>query len=111
MLRRTPRLALAVPPLILTGLLSVPAAAAQAAPPRLTWQTTSAPFGLSFRQGDRQLTAEAAGAVAGPGGRLAYQVGGSATSQDGATYHRVTDLISTPDGPRGTAYTLAPDQP
>jgi alpha-D-xyloside xylohydrolase len=49
--------------------------------------------------------------VAGPGGRLAYQVGGSASSQEGASYHRLTDLVSQREVPGGTAYTVATDEP
>jgi hypothetical protein len=74
------------------------------------WRVTAEPFGLTFLDHGRPVTAEAGGAVAGPGGRLAYQVGGSASSQEGATYHRLTNLISKHGVPGGTAYTVATDE-
>jgi alpha-glucosidase (family GH31 glycosyl hydrolase) len=75
------------------------------------WRVAAEPFGLTFLDHGRPVTAEAGGAVAGPGGRLAYQVGGSASSQEGATYHRLTNLISKRGVPGGTAYTVATDEP
>jgi alpha-D-xyloside xylohydrolase len=87
------------------------AAAPTAAPAATGWQVTAQPFGLTFLQRGRPITAEAGGASAGPGGRLSYQVGGSASSQDGATYHRLTNLVSQRDVAGGTAYTVATDEP
>src|SRR5437879_6055070 len=70
-------------------------------------RTIAEPFGLTFLSRGRPVTAEASGAVAGPGGRLAYQVGGSVSSQQGATYHRLTSLIARRPVTGGTAYTVA----
>jgi alpha-D-xyloside xylohydrolase len=75
------------------------------------WRASAEPFRLTFLDHGRPLTAEALGDVAGPGGRLAYQVGGTASSQEGATYHRLTNLIDRHDVPGGTAYTVATDEP
>jgi alpha-D-xyloside xylohydrolase len=75
------------------------------------WRVSAEPFRLTFLDHGRPITAEAPGDVAGPGGRLAYQVGGSAASQEGATYHRLTNLIARQDAPAGTAYVVATDEP
>jgi alpha-D-xyloside xylohydrolase len=84
-----------------------------AAPPAAAagWQVTAQPFGMTFLDHGRPVTAEAGGALAGPGGRLSYQVGGSASSQDGAAYHRLTNLVSQRRVPGGTSYTVATDEP
>ncbi len=76
-----------------------------------TWSVSATPFALTFRQGRRVIAQEAAGSIDGPGGRLAYQVGGSAVSQDGAAWHRVTDLVRTRRIARGEEYTVATDEP
>jgi alpha-D-xyloside xylohydrolase len=75
------------------------------------WRVTAEPFGLTFLDRGRPVTAQAGGALAGPGGRLAYQVGGSATSRDGASYHRLTNLLSRRQVPGGTSYRVATDEP
>ncbi|MFU8852061.1 TIM-barrel domain-containing protein [Micromonospora sp. SL1-18] len=77
----------------------------------MTWTVQSMPFQLTFHQGGRTVAAEAGGDIAGPGGSLAYQVGGTASSREGATYHQVTDLISRYDVPGGTEYLVATDEP
>lgn len=95
--------------------LVVPAATATAgtsgAGTGLQWQVSSSPFRLTFTQDGHVVAQEAPGAIEGPGGRLVYQSGGSATSQAGATYHRVTDLLSQQAIPGGTAYTAGTDEP
>src|SRR5262249_49484314 len=50
------------------------------------------------------------GAIAGPGGRLAYQVGGPDAGTD-PVFHRATNLLGTRQVPGGTAYTVATDEP
>ena len=75
------------------------------------WRVSGEPFRITFLHHGRPITAQAPGDVAGPGGRLAYQVGGTASSQEGATYHRLTDLIDRRSVPGGTAYTVATDEP
>jgi alpha-glucosidase (family GH31 glycosyl hydrolase) len=109
--------------LILTAvvltLASAPGRASQAGPPSRPggageatgWRVSAAPFRLTFLDHGRPVTAEAPGEVAGPGGRLAYQVGGSAASQEGAAYHRLTNLTGRRGVPGGTAYTVATDEP
>ncbi|WP_433181873.1 glycoside hydrolase family 31 protein [Actinoallomurus sp. CA-150999] len=84
---------------------------ARAAESPAAWRVTAAPFGLTFLDHGRAITQEAGGTSTGPGGRLSYQVGGSATSQEGATYHRLTDLVARHDVRGGTAYTVATDEP
>ena len=95
----------------LLALLPLAPPGAQAAEPSTAWRVSAAPFGLTFLDHGRPVTAEAGGTLAGPGGRLSYQVGGSATSQEGATYHRLTDLVSRHAVRGGTAYTVATDEP
>ncbi|GLY88786.1 TIM-barrel domain-containing protein [Actinoallomurus iriomotensis] len=90
---------------------SAPAARSAAAPAVIGWRATAGPFGLSFLRNGRPVTAEVGGSAAGPGDRLSYQVGGTASSRDGATYHRLTDLVSRHRIPGGTAYTVATDEP
>jgi alpha-glucosidase (family GH31 glycosyl hydrolase) len=86
-------------------------AARAAATASVTWHVQAAPFALTFQQGDHVIAGEAGGAIDGPGGRLVYQAGGSATSQAGASFHRVTDLVAQRPVPGGTAYTVATDEP
>jgi alpha-glucosidase (family GH31 glycosyl hydrolase) len=74
------------------------------------WRVSAEPFRLTFLDHGRPITAEAPGDVAGPGGRLSYQVGGTASSQEGATHHRLTNLIDRRGVPGGTAYTVATDE-
>ena len=105
---RRPRTRAAV---ALLGLLLPPATTAPRASATPDWRTTSAPFALTFLDHGRAVTAEAGGAAAGPGGRLSYQVGGSATSQDGASQHRLTNLVAHHSVRDGTAYTVATDEP
>lgn len=108
--RRTALLTCGVLPLL--GLVpATPAAGARAAAAPASWRVSAAPFALTFLDHGRPVTGEAGGALAGPGGRLAYQVGGSATSQDGATDHRLTNLVARHAVPGGTAYTVATDEP
>jgi len=85
--------------------------AARGAAGAVTWQVTPAPFGLTFRQAGHVVAQEAPGTIGGPGGRLVYQVGGSASSQDGAVFHRVTALVSERDIHGGVSYTVATDEP
>lgn len=40
-----------------------------------------------------------------------YQIGGSASAQQGAGYHRLTDVVAQQDVARGTEYTVATDEP
>jgi hypothetical protein len=77
----------------------------------LRWQVAAHPFRLTFRRDGRTVAAEAPGALAGPGGRLVYQAGSTASSQDGAVFHRVTDLVSSRPVARGTAYAVGTDEP
>ncbi len=86
-----------------------PAPAAGPAP--VAWQVSRRPFGLRFVSDGRAVTAEAGGAIAGPGGRLAYQVGGAPDTDAGAVDHRLTDLVSQHAVPGGTAYRVATDEP
>ncbi|MCO5999916.1 TIM-barrel domain-containing protein [Actinoallomurus rhizosphaericola] len=124
--RRTPARLRRRAPVLLSGLLLLlallpvaspgaraaePSAPAEPGTTAAAWRVDAAPFGLTFLDHGRPVTAEAGGAVAGPGGRLSYQVGGSVTSQDGATYHRLTDLVSRRPIRGGTAYTVATDEP
>jgi len=85
-----------------------PAAGDQARP---GWAVTANPFGLVFLNGGQPVTGEAGGTVDGPGGRLAYQVGGSASSDQGATYHQLTSLITRQPVPGGMSYTVGTDDP
>jgi alpha-glucosidase (family GH31 glycosyl hydrolase) len=106
-------------PVVLSAALLLPLSltpsahtARPASAPAVTgWRATASPFGLAFLRHGRPVTAEAGGSSAGPGGRLSYQVGGTASSQDGATYHRLTDLLSAHAIRGGTAYTVATDEP
>jgi alpha-glucosidase (family GH31 glycosyl hydrolase) len=82
-----------------------------AQPAATTWSVSAAPFALTFRHGHRVIAQEAPGNIDGPGGRLVYQAGGSADSQAGATWHRVTDLMSTRRIAGGDEYTVATDEP
>ncbi|HEY7488754.1 MAG TPA: glycoside hydrolase family 31 protein [Streptosporangiaceae bacterium] len=93
---------------VVLALLSPPGHADAAAQ---GWRVSAEPFGLIFLDRGRPVTAEAGGDVAGPGGRLAYQVGGTASSQEGATYHRLTNLVARHSVPGGTAYAVATDEP
>ena len=94
-----------------TGLLVAPAAGSAATAGQLQWQVASSPFRLTFVQDGEVVAQEAPGAIDGPGGRLSYQAGGTATSQDGASSHRLTDLLAQHDVPDGTAYTVGTDEP
>jgi alpha-D-xyloside xylohydrolase len=76
----------------------------------LTWHVTTAPFMLAFFDDGHPLTAEAAGAIAGPGGRLAYQVGGPDTGTT-AVDHRLTDVLSAHSVPGGTEYAVGTGEP
>jgi alpha-glucosidase (family GH31 glycosyl hydrolase) len=105
---RRPRTRAAI---VLLGLLLPPSTTAPRAAATPDWRTTSAPFALTFLDHGRPVTGEAGGTAAGPGDRLSYQVGGSATSQDGASYHRLTDLVAHHPVRDGTAYTVATDEP
>jgi alpha-D-xyloside xylohydrolase len=91
-----------------TAVVAADAATTPAAPDqnghRLTWQATPSPFRLTFLDGGRPLLGQAAGNVAGPGGRMAY------TLNDGST-HRLTDLVDAKPAVEGTAYTVATDEP
>jgi alpha-glucosidase (family GH31 glycosyl hydrolase) len=75
------------------------------------WAITTHPFGMTFTDHGRTVTAEAGGATTGPGGRLSYQVGGDVTTDAGARDYRVTDLISQRRVPGGDAYTVATSEP
>lgn len=88
--------------------LGVPAPAASGG---LGWHVDPAPFRLVYTSGDRALTGEAEGQVAGPGGSLAYRVGGSDSSEAGASYHRLTSLIASRVVPAGMSYTVGTDEP
>jgi alpha-glucosidase (family GH31 glycosyl hydrolase) len=74
------------------------------------WRATDAPFSLTFLDHGRPVTAEAGGTTAGPGGRLAYQVGGPDAGTEPA-YHRLTDLLDQRSVEHGTEYTVATDEP
>ncbi len=74
------------------------------------WKVTKSPFALAFLAGHDTVTAEASGTTAGPGGRLAYQVGGPDEGTQ-PVYHRLTDLQSQRHVPAGTEYTVATDEP
>lgn len=76
----------------------------------LSWRASASPFALAFFDDGQPLTAEAAGAIAGPGGRLAYQVGGPDLGTP-AVLHRVTDLMGSSSIPQGTEYTVSTDEP
>ncbi|HEX6471696.1 MAG TPA: TIM-barrel domain-containing protein [Streptosporangiaceae bacterium] len=102
-------LALASPPGHANGVDA--AAGARGAAGAAGWRVAAAPFRLTFLDRGRPVTAEAPGDVAGPGGRLAYQVGGTASSQDGTAFHRLTDLVARQDVPGGASYTVATDEP
>jgi alpha-D-xyloside xylohydrolase len=71
--------------------------------PSLGWSAERAPFRLAFHDGGRPLLAQAAGEVAGPGGRLAYALA------DGTT-HRLTDLVRTERHHGSTTYVVATDE-
>jgi hypothetical protein len=94
--------------LALPGPLPSPATGARATAPRTVRtegrRAASAPFPPALSDHGRPVTAEAGGTAAGPGGRLPYQAGGPATSQDGATYQRLTNLIAHRPTRGGTAY-------
>ncbi|HEV7899120.1 MAG TPA: hypothetical protein VGP31_14895, partial [Planosporangium sp.] len=77
----------------------------------VTWQVTRSPFRLTFQHAGSTVAQQAPGEVAGPGGRLAYQAGGSASTQDGARYHRVTHLTGQYAVAHGSAYEVATDEP
>jgi alpha-D-xyloside xylohydrolase len=70
-----------------------------------------APFRLTYTSHGRVVTGEADGQLAGPGGSLAYRVGGSESSEAGASYHRVTELIASRAVPTGMSYTVGTDEP
>src|SRR5918992_2337955 len=112
-MRTRPRrfLALLLPAALVLSFTSTPGTADTGPGQATGWRVSAEPFRLTFLDRGRPVTAEAPGAVAGPGGRLAYQVGGSASSQEGASYHRLTDLVSQREVPGGTAYTVATDEP
>ena len=87
-----------------TGDSGVDGSAADATARRpLSWRAERTPFRLLFGSGGRQVTAQAPGALAGPGGRMAYQL------RDGST-HRLTSLVRAARTPRGVTYTVATDE-
>jgi alpha-D-xyloside xylohydrolase len=96
--------------LLTFGVAAVPAPSASGAP-GLGWHVDPAPFQLTYTDGGHALTGEAAGGPTGPGGSLGYRVGGSDSSDVGAAYHRLTDLVASRPVPAGTAYTVATDEP
>ena len=76
----------------------------------LDWQVSESPFSLTFLDHGNAVTAEADGAIAGPGGRLAYQVGGPDAGTE-PSYHRLTDLRAQRSVADGTEYTVGTDEP
>jgi alpha-D-xyloside xylohydrolase len=83
--------------------LLVLASAAQAKPPRLGWSVQADPFRLTYKVGDRPLTAQQPG-DAGPGARLSYELG------DGSR-HTLTDLLGRTRLRNGSTYRVATDEP
>lgn len=77
----------------------------------VSWAVTTSPFGISFLSHGRTVTAEAGGSAAGPGERLSYEVGGTVSSDAGATDYQLTDLTGEQAVPGGIAYSVATDEP
>ena len=110
-MRRRPAATLLAVSLVLAALGTTPSAGGVAEPAAgLSWQVSKSPFALSFLDDGNALTAEAGADIAGPGGRLAYQVGGPDAGTD-PSYHRLTDLLRQRPVDTGTEYTVATDEP
>ena len=113
-MRRRPAAALltvAVTLVTLAALGAMPSAGGSSEPAGgLSWQVSKSPFALSFLDDGNVLTTEAGGDIAGPGGRLAYQVGGPDAGTD-PSYHRLTDLVRQRPADAGMEYTVATDEP
>jgi alpha-D-xyloside xylohydrolase len=92
---------LAAVALLAAGLPAVAVAASESG--GLGWTVEQAPFRLQFADHDRPLIGQAAGDMAGPGGRMAYALA------DGTT-HRLTNLVSTRRDRGATTFTVATDE-
>ena len=79
------------------------ASAAQAKTPRVGWSVQSDPFRLTYKVGNRPLTAQQPG-EAGPGGRLSYEL-------DDGSRHTLTNLLGRTRRRNGRIYRVATDEP
>jgi alpha-D-xyloside xylohydrolase len=92
---------------VLALLVFTPGSAAAA----VDWQVQPSPFRLTFVSGGRTVTAQAPADIVGPGGRMAYRVGGTCCATTGSAVHHLTDLASSAPVAGGTAYTVGTDEP
>jgi len=74
------------------------------------WAVSARPFDIRFLHHRHLVTAEASGPFDGPGERLSFQVGGSVSTDAGASDYRLTNLVSQRRVPGGESYTVATDE-
>jgi alpha-glucosidase (family GH31 glycosyl hydrolase) len=93
------------------GLAHTGATSTSASADASDWTVSARPFGIRFLHQGQLVTGEASGSTDGPGTRLSFQVGGSVTTDAGASDHRLTNLISQRRVRNGDSYTVATDEP